>query len=142
MGQGGNNMIYFGDIIPVINGTYLDLTRSFKVDGFLKDVHTESYVVKDGDTLDTISYEMYGDVQWWWVIALVNKFTDPFYDLPLSNESLKVLFRIYVERGIMVDIVENWESLKALNEKKRTIKVLKETYLNELIYRIQQEIGE
>ncbi len=43
-----------------------------------------TYTVKDGDTLDLISYEVYGREDWYYAIAVANDIIHPFKDLKVG----------------------------------------------------------
>lgn len=47
------------------------------------------YTVKEGDSLQSISYKLYGSTYPFWVIMLINQELNPYYTLPLSEEVLK-----------------------------------------------------
>lgn len=43
-----------------------------------------TYTVKEGDTLDLISFEVYGREDWYYAIAVVNNIIHPFKDLKVG----------------------------------------------------------
>ena len=137
-------MKYFQDILGKRiddNGNeIINLTRSVRIKDIVHDVHTENYQVKDGDTLDTIAFDVYGDVQFWWVVAVLNDIHDAFYDLPLTFESLKKWFDILVVDGEKV--AGDWNDFVVENNAKRNIVVLKNKYLAEFIYLVERLIQE
>lgn len=47
------------------------------------------YIIEDGERLDTIAYDYYGDSNYWWVVMLANNIIDPYYDWPLAYEEFK-----------------------------------------------------
>lgn len=44
------------------------------------------YTMSDGETLESISYSLYGSVEYYWTILIINTLFDRFYDFPLSND--------------------------------------------------------
>lgn len=44
----------------------------------LDGVDTFDHIVKGGERLDIIAHRYYGDEEYWWVIALANRISDPF----------------------------------------------------------------
>jgi nucleoid-associated protein YgaU len=40
---------------------------------YVKSQRDRYYTVVEGDTIDAIAYEAYGNSKWWWVIADANK---------------------------------------------------------------------
>lgn len=67
----------------------------------------ELYVVKDNDWLENISYDHYGTVDYWWVIAMFNQVENPF-------ETLVPGSKIYILRNEYLQIVLN--DMKAIRE--------------------------
>ena len=66
---------------PIINGVYGIWERP-KFEKFLE----YTYIVRDGDTLDLISYEVYGREDWYYAIAVANNIIHPFKDLKVGME--------------------------------------------------------
>jgi hypothetical protein len=54
-----------------------------------------THEVSDTDWLDTISNTYYGTPTLWWVIALMNNFTNPFEDL-VPGTNLRILKSDYI----------------------------------------------
>ena len=52
-------------------------------DSFLMDL----YYVKDGETPESISYDFYDTVEFYWTILLVNEIIDPYHDCPDHREN-------------------------------------------------------
>lgn len=44
--------------------------------------------IREDSTLESISNQYYGDVQFWWVIQLVNDIINPYTNLPMDNDVL------------------------------------------------------
>jgi hypothetical protein len=47
------------------------------------------YQVTDGETAETISFKLYEDPRYHWVICMCNNIVDPLFDLPLPVQSLE-----------------------------------------------------
>lgn len=60
-----------------------------KDDIFKEDTIYTTYVVKDGERPDQISYEQYGDEQYYWIILQINEIIDFYNEWPLSNKELE-----------------------------------------------------
>jgi len=138
-------MKYFRDILDTIteNGIeYINLVRSANILGLFTDVHTESYDITDGDTLDTISYKLYDSIEYWWVVAVVADIDDPFNDIPMTNYSLKKYWEKLVADGEAVDNPTNWNAFVSENNAKRRITVLKPKYLEDLVFAIEEQLKE
>ena len=55
---------------------------------FREDTLYSPYRVKNGQRPDQISYEMYGDEQFYWVILQINDITDYYNEWPLAEDEL------------------------------------------------------
>jgi hypothetical protein len=76
---------------------FLNIFRSYVVnEDSLRDISFfESYEVSNGEYWDNVSYNLYGTVYLWWVIALLNNITNPFEELN-DGDQLNVLRDDYV----------------------------------------------
>jgi len=64
----------------------------------------QPYTVKNGERPDQISYNLYGDEQYYWVILLINDIVDYYSDWPLSQYELDEY------------VIKKYKSLYAANE--------------------------
>lgn len=79
---------------PVVSydGAYLrNILHRVKFNDNVKNFYSAfyPYTIKDGERLDMISEEYYGQSSSMWIIQLVNDIVDPYYDVPLSEENFK-----------------------------------------------------
>ena len=44
----------------------------------------EMWIVREGDMLDLIAYEVYGKHEWWWAIAVANNILNPLRELKVG----------------------------------------------------------
>ena len=55
------------------------------------------YRIKEGESLESIAYSQYGNVDLWWLIALINdNINDSFYDIALSHSVLQLTAKEHV----------------------------------------------
>ena len=47
------------------------------------------YIVKEFDTPESVSFEFYGNVKYYWTILMINKYYDRYYDWPLTERNLQ-----------------------------------------------------
>ena len=47
-----------------------------------------SYDIQDGQKPEHLSHDVYGTVDYYWVILIVNNIVDPYHDWPKSSEDL------------------------------------------------------
>ena len=57
-------------------------------DIFKEETLYEQYFVKNGQRPDQISYNLYGDEQYYWIILQINEITDYYSEWPLSQYEL------------------------------------------------------
>lgn len=57
---------------------------------WLKDNGTNTYIVKQGDTLEKIAYQQYGSPILWWLVADINRIVDPMQELK-EGQRLKLV---------------------------------------------------
>jgi hypothetical protein len=111
----------------------------------------EQYFISDADRADTLAHQIYGDSTLHWVILYANYMTNPYYDWPLSYYDLrKFINKKYSnindthhyedEDGYEVDstasgatAITNFIYEERLNDEKRTINVIREEYIPQLI---------
>lgn len=79
---------------PVIDydGAFLrNILHRVKFNEKVKNFYTAfyPYTIKDGERLDMISEEYYGQSSSMWMIQLINDVVDPYYDVPLSEANFK-----------------------------------------------------
>ena len=67
-----------------------NLGRTVVFDGAGKQEQPLTYLVAQGDTWQLISYNLYGDVRYWWILAKLNGCTDATVD-PEPGSSIFIL---------------------------------------------------
>lgn len=101
---------------------------------------TVSYVINDGDLLEIVSYKMYNDVQYWWVIAILNDIKEPFKDWPLSQEEVITISKYLYENERKYSYKTYLDFITEKNEAKRTIKIPTIDTLKEIIWQYRQAL--
>lgn len=74
------------------NTKLLNIWRSYTIRDGVKDsiVYFDTYVVESSDWWENISARIYGTVNYWWTIALVNNITNPFEEL-ITGQQIRYL---------------------------------------------------
>ena len=111
----------------------------------------EQYFITDAERADPLAHQIYGVSAVLWVIMYANYMTNPYYDWPLSYYDLrKFINKKYSnindthhyedEDGYEVDstasgatAITNFIYEERLNDEKRTINVIREEYIPQLI---------
>ena len=118
--------------------------------------HYQKYLIRDGDRLDTLAHQFYGDSELHWLIMYANgtSISNPYYDWPMMQGTLtKFITKKYEDlggnyathhyedtNGYQVDstasgatIVTNFIYEERLNDAKRTIRVMERQYIDLVI---------
>lgn len=73
---------------------YFDTTKNREVMGISKQITFNTpYVlhkVVSGDSLDKLALKYYNNPTYWWAIAFFNKINDPFIEIDLTYQTLKI----------------------------------------------------
>jgi hypothetical protein len=119
-----------------------------------------SYTVNDGETPEYLADQFYNDPDLYWVILIVNGIINPYYDWVLSYENLlaycqtKYINNIYgihhyvnaqgliCDNGVGTTSVTNYDYEDAKNEKKRDIKILIPSLVQEFVKEFTQMINQ
>jgi hypothetical protein len=101
----------------------------------------EPYLLVNYDTIETIAYKYYNNIDYWWIIALFNNIKNVYTDWLLMDEQVSDIadFLFEKENKYRRDVYFNLVS--ELNDTRRQISVLRPMYVNELIYAFRNEVG-
>lgn len=79
-------------------------------DVFREDTLYTPYTVQNGQRPDQVSYEVYGDEQFYWVVLQINEITDYYNQWPLSNAELESF--VYKKYGgaVGAGATHHWET--------------------------------
>lgn len=72
------------------NTTTVDITRRAYIPDNIKNSTDFFYLynVKDGEKMEDVAYDAYGDAELHWIIMLMNDIIDPFFDWVMSTSEL------------------------------------------------------
>tara|TARA_Y100000310_G_scaffold297419_1_gene330422 strand:+ start:7712 stop:8602 length:891 start_codon:yes stop_codon:yes gene_type:complete len=126
------------------------LRRVAFTENFRNDFNSfHEYIVKDGETPEIVSYNLYGESGFHWILLLLNEMENPYFDWPLSEESLNnVISKRYsgkafyfTEGGLHFDKdTEVYVSSRGGTERKGTRGLVKEwdpTFKKLVLYSIE-----
>ena len=132
-----------------------DIIRRTILSDELKDNNSlfDLYDITEGETPELVSYKMYRDSQYHWIILMTNDMVDPRFDWPLTQVNLVNYCKSkYGEANVYAthhyinssgyevnstDVeatsVSNFAYEEGINENKRRIKILKPEVVSELV---------
>ena len=116
--------------------TIRNLFHKYYFSESIPDEYLYDYVLKDGENLETLSFDVYGDPVFWWLLALVNNIRDTIFDLPLNSTVLQKIAtsKSTVNGSLNLETFsEIYDSLETENDQKRNIQILKFEYLNDVL---------
>lgn len=76
-------------------------------------INSTKYIIKDGETPESISYEKYGSTEWYWTILLLNNIIDMNNDWPVDSVELDV--SIEKRYGESQNTIRHWETHQIKN---------------------------
>lgn len=138
-----------------------DFIRAVSIDPSLKNDDTlfTTYITKDGETPEQLSYKFYKTTQYHWLIMLLNEKFDNINDFPQPDNrirahtlqkygSLTTIHHYINAAGTIVDAfdplkipVTVYEYETTLNETKREVKIMRVEILSEFIQQYQDRIN-
>lgn len=92
----------------------------------------QEYTITEGETPEEVSYKFYGTTDYWWIVCIVNRIEDVFYDWPMRLDDV-IEYSEEMLKDYPNDTRYDLQALITENDEKRFIKVLKESYLNNLM---------
>jgi len=156
------------------NESLITLTDIFRrvapKDSFIvNEAFLEEYTIKSGERPEDISFFLYNNAKYHWVILLINNIIDPYLEWYYTEEQLEALvekkygagnanathhFALYdsplicsdynaalITAGEMFEVT-HLEHERFENDSRQTIKVLQPRYLNDFITEFKQLINE
>ena len=98
-------------------GNYFKIKDYFQLlrvrdDIYKEDTLYDDYLISDGERPDQISYNLYGDEQWYWVILQINDIVDYYNQWPLSNYELETFVRKKYGGDAGAGATHHWETVK------------------------------
>ncbi|MDX9694586.1 MAG: hypothetical protein RBT49_02245 [Bacteroidales bacterium] len=86
-------MFYFNNL-PSINygfDTIRDIFKEIYVESELNNDWFSFYRMSDEQTLHDVSYELYGSINYWWLLAIINGIKDVHFDTSIDDNILQKL---------------------------------------------------
>lgn len=157
-----SKMKYDGIVMP----------NMFKRAKIIEDIKQNStyfifYMVEEGETPDSVAFNMYNDSNLYWLIMLTNNMINPQFDWPLTSYELDILidkkygmtntYAVHhyetvsgdvLGSGVTVDesyqgqkrSITNHEHEMRNNEAKRGIRLIKPEYVNSVVDQFKEKI--
>ena len=85
-------------------------------DVYREDTLYVEYVVKDGERPDQISYEKYGDNQFYWIILQINEIVDYYNQWPLSYRELEEYCDKKYGGSVGIEQVHHYETVETYDD--------------------------
>jgi hypothetical protein len=73
------------------------------------------YTIKNGQRPDQISYNYYGDEQFYWIILQINEITDYYNEWPLSEDELTEFVNKKYGGATGAGATRNWETMETFD---------------------------
>lgn len=98
------------------------------------------YTVKENETIEMVSYELYESVEYWWLVALFNDIREPFNDWPLSNTQIITIAKDLYEYERKYSFNTYLTFISDKNDSKRNIIAPKVDAIKDIIWKYRQAI--
>jgi hypothetical protein len=98
------------------------------------------YQINEGETIDVVSYNIYGSVEYWWILAMFNDIKNIFTDWPLSQQQLITIAKNLYEKERKYSYNTYLDFLAASNDEKRDIIVPKKDTIKDIIWKYRQVV--
>jgi hypothetical protein len=96
------------------------------------------YIVPNDSSLDKISYNLYRNVDFWWVILMVNDIESPF-DWILKDEEIMALAKILSDNENLYPLRVYQELLFDHYNNRRNVKIINSVYLPNFIKALKEK---
>ncbi len=93
-------------------------------DIFREDTLYSPYTIKNGERPDQISYEIYNDEQFYWVILQINNIVDFYTQWPLSENELTQFVHEKYGGAAGAEATHHWETFETFDQSSPPNKVL------------------
>jgi len=133
-------MKYFRDVLGSIdyNGTnVVNIFKNVDFDILKNDDFLDDYVIKDGDTPIRIALNLYGNADLFWIIMIINKMYNLFYDFPITTRVANKIKKDMLQMGYTVGEIDDFEEQ---NDQKRVIKVLKPEFVQSFLFQLKDKV--
>jgi hypothetical protein len=84
-------------------------------DIYREDTLYSPYTIKNGQRPDQISYNYYGDEQFYWIILQINEITDYYNEWPLSEDELTEFVNKKYGGATGAGATRNWETMETFD---------------------------
>ena len=84
-------------------------------DIFKEETLYEQYFIKNGERPDQISYKLYGDEQYYWIVLQINEITDYYSQWPLSQYELDEYILMKYGSDSEADKIKHYETKRVVD---------------------------
>jgi F0F1-type ATP synthase gamma subunit len=133
-------MKYFRDVLGTIdyNGTnVVNIFKNVDFDILKNDDFLDDYVIKDGDTPIRIALNLYGNADLFWIIMIINKMYNRFFDFPITTRVANKIKKDMLQMGYTTTEIDSFEEE---NDEKRIIKVLKPEFIQSFLFQLKDKV--
>jgi len=112
------------------------------IDTFKKNIDIIfNYTIKDTDTPEKISYDLYRTTDFWWVIFIFNNIQNPFLDWPLNQDHLNQLVDLLYQDERKYSKETYYQFIFDRNEQRRNIILPKGYAMNQIIWAYKEKLN-
>ena len=118
--------------------SHLDIAEDYKDRG----AAFEGYNIQEGELIEDVAISVYGSEDFWWVICLFNNITNPLTDWPITDDQIHyIIDNILLSKENKYSAEGYYKVLFDMNEQRRTIEVLKQEQLPDLVWQFKNKLN-
>lgn len=105
-------------------------------------IYLTTYRISDGESLESISHELYEDSSLWWLLAILNDIRDVIFDLPLDEDAIQEMAKDLSTINLVLDLSlysTNYDTLTDENNDKRVIRVVRPEFIQKILTEIVRQ---
>lgn len=136
----------FFELLPRITyDSQYDIRNLFYKYYFQNDIdpiYLTTYRISDGESLESISHELYEDSSLWWLLAILNDIRDVIFDLPLDEDAIQEMAKDLSTINLVLDLSlysTNYDTLTDENNDKRVIRVVRPEFIQKILTEIVRQ---
>lgn len=98
------------------------------------------YEVGDNELPEMVSYEVYGTIDFWWLVFLFNDIKKPFKEWPLSQNELIMKAQFLFDNEAKYTYQTYYDYLTTINDERKQLILPKPDTVKEIIWKYRQAI--
>jgi hypothetical protein len=100
----------------------------------------QPYQIQDGERIENVAFNLYGNIHYWWIIAVFNDIQNPWTQWTKTDDQLHYLAEILTTREGLFPKETYYKLLFDENESRRNVTILKPNLVQEVVWNMRRVI--